>query len=185
MIPSVEPLTCNAGDTLKWTKDFGSDYPSSTYTLAYVFRSTGNAAITISATTSGNGFTITVPGSTTSTFATGVVYWTALATSSGQRFTVGDGQIQVSPDPSGTATYDPRSTVKQIFDAIEATILGSASSDDQAMMVDGMSLQRRSLDELHRLRNKYYTLWQNEVNADRVANGLGNRRKIYTRFTSP
>ena len=59
--------------------------------------------------------------------------------------------------------YDGRSTVQKIFEAIEATIYGRATSSQQSMKVGDRELQYLSPKQLMDLRNFYANEYYKEI----------------------
>lgn len=180
-----EPTTITAGDSASWTESLPDYSASDGWALSYVFRSGTQAAVTVNATGSGSEHSVSLSTTVTTPWASGEWYWQSYATKSGQRKTVGSGRIQVKPNFAGSGNFDPRSRVKRTLDAIDACIEGTADRDERMLSVEGFSLELRSVAELLSLRSTYVSLYQQEVNAERVAAGLGNRRKILTRFKQP
>ena len=74
-IPTTEPTELRAGDTWKWTRSL-SDYPASIWTLTYVLV---QAAVqkSITASASGDDFSVSVAKATTAAYAEGLWSWVA------------------------------------------------------------------------------------------------------------
>lgn len=189
--PTTEPATFTAGDTVLWTKSL-SDYPASAgWTLTYQFRGPSLPAAIV-ASASSDDFLATVSATASGLYIAGDYWWTSFVAKSGQRFTVGNGQTKVLPNPATLTTgevYDGRSTVKQTLDAIEAMLLGTASREESSYQIMSGGMQRR-LDlfpraELIQLHSYYLGLYQSEQQAAQLAAGLGNSRRIATRFSTP
>ena len=81
--------------------------------------------------------------------------------------------------PSG---YDNRSHVKKVLDALEATLENKASQDQLSYSIAGRSLSRLSPTELIQWRDRYREEYNREVQAERIAQGLGNSNKIRVRM---
>ena len=184
-IPSVEPETITAGDSATWEYTLPDYSTADGWAVSYVFRQAGAATLTISASGSGTTYTTTISTSNSTLLKNGLWYWTAFATKTGQRVTIRKGRLEVQPDPAGTGQFDPRSQVKRTLDAINATLEGTADREERQLVVDGLSLEVRDVAQLLALKDRFDALYQAEVAAERLAKGLGNRRKIVTRFVNP
>lgn len=186
-IPSREPETIVAGDTVKWTKSL-ADYPASGgWVLTYeVLHSAGDLG-TVTASASGADFTVTILAATTATWNTGttdkLAHWNAFVTLSGERYRVGYGTFTLKPNAAVVTTLDARSHARLVLDSIRAVIEGRATKDQQAYAIAGRSLSLTPMSDLLELERRYMERVASEERAERAANGLGNRSRIKTRFT--
>jgi len=103
-----------------------------------------------------------------------------VVTKGSERFTVETCTTQILPDISKLT--DSSSHIKKVLDAVEATILGAASKEQESYEVAGRSLKYRSLDELLKLRELYKREYASELQACAIANGEGFSRTIKVRF---
>lgn len=162
--PTNEPQILVAGDTWLWERTL-DDYPATSggWTLNYSLRGPGTIA-DIVATADDDSFLVQVPAATTAGYVAGIYAWQAYVTDgSGNRYTVDEGTLEVKANlQTAGATYDGRSTVKKILDAIEATLLGTASKEDAEIQIHGRTLRRRSLEELEKLHARYQHLYRIE-----------------------
>lgn len=178
-----EPQQITAGDSASWTWDL-PDYPAASgWALSYVFRANGQPAVTVTATGSGATYTVALTAAVSALMQAGEWQWQAYVTKSPDRKTLGSGVLKVKPNFAASGTFDPRSQIKKTLDAINACIAGTAEREEQELTVDGMALRLRPVAELLTLRSTYSALYAQEVNAERVSQGLGNRSKILVRFT--
>jgi hypothetical protein len=186
-VPTSEPELLIAGDLWTWTKELSEYSAADGWTLSYALRVAGQAPKTITATGSGITHTVSVSAATTATYPSGEVQWQSYVTNSGTnaRHTIATGRFTVRPNLASTAVYDPRSQIKRTLDAINATLEGTADREETALVIDGMSLQLRSVPDLLLLRDKFAALYRQELNAERIANGLPSRNKIVCRMTRP
>lgn len=178
-VPTIEPATLVAGDTLKFTKTL-EDYPASaswvlTYTLA-------NAAqrYTFAATASGDDHAVTVAATTTATYAPGNYDWRAQVSKAGEVFTVGAGVMTVQPS-FATAT-DGRSSARRALDAIDAYMADPSNLSAAEYQIAGRSLSRHNFSTLMEYRSKMAGIVANEENAARVSQGLPDKRRVFVRF---
>jgi hypothetical protein len=186
-VPTTEPETLAAGDLWTWTKTLTDYSAADNWTLTYALRINGQAPKTITATGSGTTHTVSVAATTTAGYTAGEWQWNAYATNSGTlaRHTIGSGRFTVLPNLASSSAYDPRSHVKKVLDAINATLEGTAEREERTLNVDGFALELRDIGQLLTLRDKYAALYRNELNAERVANGLGSKNKIVVRMMRP
>jgi len=184
--PTTEPDKIIAGDRIAWKRsDLDSDYPIATYSLKYSARleNAGTTEIEITASESGSDYIVEVGQSTTAAYTAGVYHWQAyiIRTSDSERITVDSGTWEVKANRDA-ATTDPRGHVKKVLDAIEATIEGRASKDQEKYAIQGRELWRTPIADLILLRDKYRAEYVRETRNERIRNGLGHGGIIKTRF---
>ena len=184
--PTTEPGAIIAGDRLVWKRsDLDSDYPVADYSLKYAARleSAGTTEIEITASESGSDYIIEVGQATTASYTAGVYHWQAyiIRTSDSERVTVDSGTWEVKSNRDA-ATTDPRGHVKKVLDAIEATIEGRASKDQEKYAIQGRELWRTPIADLILLRDKYRAEYVRETRNERIRNGLGHGGIIKTRL---
>lgn len=180
--------TLRAGDTISWT-DSLSDYPATSgWTLAYALRAKDKSAITITASTSGTDFLISVLPSASKAWNSGIYSWQAYVYKGPspdftERVTIGTGTVEILPDLFlvGTQT-DLRSHVKKVLDAIESILEGKSTTDVMAYSIAGRSISKMNPTELLKWRDLYRSEYQRELDAEGVAKGLDSGRRIGVRF---
>jgi hypothetical protein len=179
-IPTTEPTTVNAGDTIRWNRTL-PDYPASagwvlTYTLL-------NAAskITITSTASGNDHAVNVAAATSATWVAGDYAWRAQVALAGQVFTVGEGRMAVKPS-FGASTLDTRSPARKALEAVEAYLYDPNNLTAAEYQIAGRSLKRIPLPELRDWRDRLKVDVAREDAATRTAAGLPDTRRVFVRF---
>ena len=155
------PSTLRQNDTLSFTITLDSDYDS--YTLTYYL----NSMYSTEATFADGVFTVY---ETDTNWEPGSYDVQGVVTNGSFRETVEVTKVQILPDLSVTA--DSSSHVKNVLDAIEATILGAASKEQESYEVAGRSLKYKTLDELLKLREVYKAEWASEQKAADLAQGV-------------
>lgn len=177
-IPTIEPSTVTAGDTVKWQRSL-PDYPASAgWLLKYALR--GASAIDI---TADSNQLVNVPSSVTSSWAAGSYSVQGYVTLAGEQHTVYQGPLTIAPSlVAAGADYDGRSHAKRVLDAIEAVIEGRAARGDQEMTIDGTRLVKMSVEQLKTLRVYYRREYQAEQRKLAVASGKKNGRRVLMRF---
>ena len=103
-----------------------------------------------------------------------------------ERFEVDRGRVQILPDWSAATANDGRSFARQMVDAIEASLLSRASSDQldlvNATLADrGMTRDKAGLITL---RNQMKAEVLREEQAEALRKGLGSKSKLLVRFAA-
>jgi len=186
-IPEGEPLTIIAGDYIQWYRTDLSDYPSSEYTLKYMIYNTSKS-YEVTAAAYGSQYLVTIATTTSDDYTAGSYKWDAYVSKTGVRYKVDTGYITVKQDTgalTGGTGYDYSSTVKTIFDAIEAVIQGRASKDQEEFAIAGRSLKRTPIADLLKLRNFYKAEYEQELRAEAIDLGDQPSGKVRVRFVGP
>lgn len=183
------PENLIVGDSASWTDDAWADdagkrYDSGAYALKYELRGPGDP-LTLTAAANGQGWKTTLSTTDSAKLAAGVWFWTALLTATGERITMGRGEIAVAADlVAAPANYDGRSAAEKSLADAEAALADLTASGKR---VKEYTIGTRGA--------KYYTAaellaaisyWRvkvfNEQGAKDIANGLGNPRNLLARF---
>ncbi len=184
-IPTSEPLSIIAGDTLTWQKTL-VNYPASQgWTLNYrLINAAGHLDITGSA--SGDDHLISVPAAASSGYVAGQYNWQSYVTNAGgERHTIETGDIEVKANwAAATTGLETRSTARQILDALEAAWL--VASTKRAFVFDYQIANRKMRFALRSEWIAELDYWRREVyreeRAQRIAAGLPSGAKVYVRF---
>lgn len=171
------------GDTLQFDTDV-PDYPASDgYTLTYrlVPRVSG-AAIEITASADGDTYEVNVAAATTAAWTAGEYSWHSYVTLSGARYTVGQGQITLKPNPATMSAQDTRSHARKMLAAIEALLEGRSGSDIQAYTIHNRSITKMTVPELVKWRSYYQQQVRSEDAAASLANGVAPGGKWLARL---
>lgn len=179
-IPSTEPASVNAGDTVKWTKSLADYLPADSWVLTYTLIN-ADSKITIVATTSGTDHLVSVATATSAAWTAGTYDYRAQVSKAGEVFTVGSGRMVVKPAYS-PATLDNRSQVRKTLEAIEATLEGRATSSTAEYEIAGRKLKYIPIPELLQLRDRLRQDVAREDAATKIAQGMGNPNRIFVRF---
>jgi hypothetical protein len=187
------PATLRAGDTITWDESL-PDYPASGgWTLAFVLTKYGQSLITITAAADGDDYTITITAATSVSWVSGIYSWQAYVYKEAgdplaitEKYTLESGQVQILPDITlATSATDLRSHAKKVLDAIEALLEGKATADVMSYSIAGRSLSKMNPEELIKWRSFYKTEYQRELEAEGIARGEDNPRRIGVRFRRP
>lgn len=158
--PRCEPTQIYAGDTVQWRRCFDGYSASAGYTLAYtIINRTATHQVSGSMVVGdGDAFAVTIPAATSAAWVAGQYRWQAyIADGSGNRYTVGEGVLEVLPNLQAQGSgYDDREDDEKILDAIIALLSGKVlAGDAQRYMIHGRELQRYTFAELEKLRCQY------------------------------
>jgi hypothetical protein len=185
-----EPFELIVGDTAQWRKSISSFQVDTRTTihpipdgwdLSYALR--GPSVIDIPAIPDGSEYLVSVPASVTATWIAGHYYWQSYLTKGPDRYSDDAGQMVLKSNlTSISGPYDGRTHVKKVLDAIEATIEGRVTTDIASYSIGGRSISKLSPEELIKARQLYLGEYQAELEAARIANGMGTNRNILVRF---
>ncbi len=169
------PAQMQIGDTWQWTESL-SDYPASGgWAFSFSLYRYGQAVIQISASVSGDDFSITVPAANTTGIAAGEWQWTAYVSKGTDRFTVETGTVKLKPDlAAATSTTDLRTDEEKILDALIATQQRRATKEQESMQIGGRAIRYLAPDDLEHMIGIY----SYKVNAQQGR----LRRTVLTRF---
>lgn len=176
---TIEPSRLAKGERIEWTRSF-ADAPASLYTLQYRFRINGAVGINVTATADGDAHLAEITAAASLTFGTtGKYRWQAWATENADAtntFVVASGILVVEPGfVSSTAAVELRSTAKQILDALDAALLGTATATHLEYEISTPAGTRKvknlTRDELIKQREYWAKIVGNENAAERVRNG--------------
>lgn len=180
-IPTNEPMSVTAGDTVTWKRSLSDYLASAGWVLSYTLVNSAGK-ITITSTADGDDHLVSVLAATTAAWTAGEYSWQAYVTKGAERYQVDYGALEILPDFAQQTTHDGRSHVKTVLDSIEAVIEGRATKDQESYSINGRSLARTSVEQLLVFRDRYKAEYAREVRAERIRNGLGHSGRILTRF---
>lgn len=140
------PAEFIAGDTWAWTREL-ADYPATTWTAIVYFE---NAAGTFSAAAvaDGSDHAFSIASETTATKKAGRYRWAIRVTDGTTTTTAESGWVDVRTDPAAAGTSDPRSDARKMLDALNAFLVGKATTAQQAFTLNGRSMSTYTLTEL-------------------------------------
>jgi len=182
-IPSQEPISAVAGDTISWTKSL-SDYPASAgWALTYAFRlQQGAGALNITASTSGDNFSATITAAQSALMTAGIWIWSSYVTLAGERHHIGKGQLTLSPNLAAIDySIDLRSDAKQALD--NAMAAWKSVKLGQTVMLNGRTYTQHNLKDLILFVNQCKADYAQEVQKDKFETTGINTRRIGVRLT--
>lgn len=182
------PTELVAGDSLTWidvatTDNQGNSIDSGSWTLAYAIK--GNSNLTLSSTTSGNGWSTTISATQSALLSPGSYAWHAYATSGASRVTLGQGSITIKTNIAAinSSGFDGRSQIKQDLDAVREAIRAIIKGGAVVQYTIGnRSLTKMRMSELIELESKLKVDLVREEKAAKIAQGLGDPKNLFVRF---
>jgi len=185
--PESEPLKFYSGATVKWKRTDLSDFPASTWTLHYTFVKDGTR---IQVTSAQDGTTenhlVNIPPATTAAYAVGVYHWVVEARDGTDVYVVDSGICEILKDfAEQSSGYDNRSVAKKMVDAYEslfANQIDNSTLEQLSYSIAGRSISKLGADQTRVEYHRWKQLYKQELDEERINNGLGTRKKILTRF---
>jgi hypothetical protein len=176
------PDKITAGDTVKWSKAFSDFKFSDGWVITYYFANASEAFDKEGTVYQTDNHLFTLDSSDTSALTAALFDYEAYAVKGSERSRVDWGTIELLPNFASGNPVDARSHVKKTLDALEATILGKASKDQQEAEIAGRKVKHMTASELLEWRSLYRAEYKSEQDAENVDKGLGSGRRVSTRF---
>jgi len=184
--PTTEPEVLTIGDRWVWKRtDIGSTYAPSSYALSYRARllGAGSTNFSFTASESGTDYIVEISSSTTTSYTAGTYAWAMYITrsSDSERFALDTGKFEVQTNLV-TSSADPRSHAAKMVDYLETTLESLAQKLTTAYSVSDRSNTLRSMDEVRGELNYQKTVYNREIQKDRVKSGKKTGQNILVRF---
>lgn len=171
------PAKLIAGDTWSWTREF-ADYPAPTW-VATVYFENASGAFDAAASANGSAHAFSIDAATTGGKPAGRYKWSVRVVSGGSdAHTVESGWVEVVTNPAAAGTHDPRSDARKMLDALNAFLIGKATTAQQSMSLNGRAMSTYSLSEISQWRDRLRA----EVATEEKGSAAGLGRNIKTRF---
>jgi hypothetical protein len=182
-IPTTEPVSVRAGDTIQWTKSLSDFLSSDGWVLAYRLTNQDNA-YAITSTASGSDHLVTISAATSATHSPGNYKLIAYVTKAAERYTVGETSLQILPNLAAITTgYDARSTAKKTLDLLDAAMVSQgANAWAQEYEIAGRRMKFRGYSEFLAYRSRVAAEVRTEENAERLRSGLKLKNRISVRL---
>jgi hypothetical protein len=173
------PKVLIAGDSWKWTADYG-DFPAPTWDATAYFENAAQS-FEVAASASGTSQVFAETAGNTAGLKAGSYYVQVRVTDGGESKTVEASWCDVKTNPAGEAKVDHRSWARRTLDAIEAFLEGNATTAQASVSIGGRTLSRWSLAELMQLRDQLKA----EVRTEEQGSQAGLGRDIKVRYGQP
>lgn len=157
--PEGEPTEIVVGDFIQWKRsDLVDDYPTASYTAAYVARISGGGSneIQLIGTGETTHYLFSASSVTSADFLPGHYYWQLeiVRNSDSERIVVDRGEFYAIADLDVNQS-DPRTHAEIMVDKIETLLEGKADADVSSYSVAGRSLTKLTFQELVEARNYF------------------------------
>lgn len=176
--------TLVAGETLNYTATL-ADYPANDGWLLRLLMNprAGGVVITVQGTADGVKHLVQAASVTTSAWVPGDYAIELWAIKGAEQYRIDSGQLRIEPSLlAAAAGLDTRSQAEKDLEAVDAMLRGKAGSDVQAYTIAGRSLSRYPLPDLIKLRDRLRADVASERAAQKLAAGLGGRRRFVVRL---
>jgi len=175
------PNPWTIGDTFDWVSQL-DDYPNDQYVLKWSIR--GVSSLDLIAVPAGSLYKTSLITMQSIALLPGLHFYQAYVENLGnERLMIGSGQIEFIENLATAREYDGRSPAQKNLEAVEQAI--QAHLEGGAVVnysINGRSLSRTPLTELIKLRAQLKIEVSRERAADKIAQGLGDPRKLFVRF---
>jgi hypothetical protein len=168
-----------------WTDTDGTLYQSTGYTLTYALRGP-SAAVDLTATPDGTGWKTSLSTATSAGMTAGLWFWAAYITASGVRITAGQGELTVTANlQTATTGYDGRTQAEKALADAETALatFRSTAGRIKKYTIGSRTAEYETAAELLQVIQYWRGQVANEQNAKLIAQGLGNPRQMFVRFT--
>lgn len=160
MSTSYIPQKIIAGDTLKLSVTLPLYPASDGWVLTLYLR--GKDSLDVQSTPQNDAHLIQVAAAATASWAAGPYQYSLKISKLDESYTVCTGNLTIAENPLNIpADFDARSKHQEIIEAIDATLLGQATSNQQQITIGGRQLTKIPILELITLRKYYVNLAKN------------------------
>lgn len=177
---TIEPRQIRAGDTARWVKPLPAYPASAGWVLSYILLNTTDR-IVISSTPAGSDHSVTVPAATTANWPPGDYAWGAQVSRAGEVYTVLEGRVTIRPSLAAL-TLETRSRARMALDAVEGYLADPNNLTSAKYAIAGRTLDKIPFAELWKHRDRLRVEVSREEQAERLAAGLPDTRRMYVRF---
>ena len=173
----------NAGDTVQWTRSVPDYRPDDGWVLEYTFSNLSGVFVAPSVDNGNGAYLVTITAADSGNVLAGEYSWQGYVSQAAERFTIGVGATTVLPDlASSPGGQDARIWARQRLDALEATLAGTATTDQGSYAIEGVSISRMPLPDMIQWRDRLRAEVNRQEHAERLAKGLGNPSNILVRL---
>lgn len=173
------PKQIYAGDSLEFSDSLANYSAADGWTLKYSLINADSRYEIVSAA-DGSNYAFDIEAADTTGWLPGSYRWVAFVVKGTKRNTLASGNFEVKQNLAEEG--DHRHHVERVLAALESTLEGKASIDQQSMSINGRSIARLTPGELLQWRDKYRTELANIKRAERIAQGLSAGNKVMVRF---
>jgi hypothetical protein len=186
------PAVIIQGDTVTWrdrsTSDKLGNAIGSSWTLTWKF--SGPSVLSVVASADGSGWETTLSSAQTAALTAAPsrapnYFWQAQASKAGVRHTIGHGELRIVGDMANNAAgYSGLSQAEQDLAAVQGAIRTRISGGlVQEYTIGTRQLKNEPMTELIKLESRLKLIVGRERRARLIANGSGDPRNTFVRFT--
>ena len=173
-IPTREPDSIQAGDTLTWKRSL-SDYPASSWVLSYRLTSTTAQLATIAASADGDDHLVSVAPATTAAWTAGdyELRGQAYNSTTGAKHTVFVANVKILADlmAENASGNDQRTHAAKMVAKYETVLEAMGTGTNQTISVDGETYSRKDEDRIRARLKEYRQEVANEESLERINRG--------------
>jgi hypothetical protein len=184
----TQPLELYQGDLTSWIES--RVHPDATAVRVWFRAAAAGAGIEAVASDTDDGWKVELSAATTATMAAGSWELQIVSTVSGAPLTTGRGSLTVRKSLAFSGTpgaFDDRSQAQKDLEAVEEAIraltTGAQEYQIGSLGNGGRKVVRADLAELIKWRDRLKAEVAREQRAEMIAQGLGDPRRLYVRFT--
>lgn len=180
-----EPKSFIQGESLEWTRQFGTNGALVDFTITYYFRGAGKGFDAVGTTENFDDFIFRVSSEATGQMQPGEYSFQAVADNGTEKVLCASGTVKVKPGLAASSIetfFDGRSENRKILDAIRAMIAKKATLDQQEYAIGNRQLKRIPITELIALESRYVGLVARENEAERLRKGGKLFKKVLIRL---
>lgn len=168
------PSSLVAGDT--WSFTLTDDTHTAPDWSSNIYFENAGGAFTAASSDSGSDHAFSIAAATSAGYAPGRYKWFLRVTDGISVLTVHTGWIQIEPNPASSGVRDHRTDARKMLDAVNAFLIGNATTAQKAMAINGRSIDRHTLPELTKWRDQLRNEVKTEEKGGRA--GLGRNMKV-------
>ena len=186
------PSLFRAGDTVRWRDPAGVNWlnesvTNTDYTCKYYLRCNASVASeTITGTDYGDGWEFVISAATSGAMNSGLWFFQAVATKSGDEVTLYEGQFEIKKKLSYTGTpgsdFEGRTQAEIDLEAVTTAIRSIIANKASEYTIGDRTFKYADLSELRRRESQLKAEVVRERKANMIANGLGDPHNLFVRF---
>lgn len=182
-----EPKILQAGDTLRWTVRLPEHPANEGWTLSYRLINAGSTIDLVAGPDPQQPelHLVSVAAATSAEYLPGTYTVTKFVSRGLDRYTLAQGEIRVLPDLAASATpMDARSEARRALDDLRAALRRWLSTQGAVSEYEiaGRRMRFASMEDIQKRIQLAESEVAREVEAERLAAGLGRRRRVLVRF---
>ena len=184
----TQPLQIYQGDSISWIES--RVHPDATAVRVWLRAAAAGAGIEAVASDTDDGWKVELSAATTATMAAGSWELQIVSTVNGAPLTTGRGSLTVRKSLAFSGTpgaFDDRSQAQKDLEAVEEAIraltTGAVEYQIGSLGNGGRKVRRVDLPDLIMWRDRLKAEVAREQRAEMIAQGLGDPRRLYVRFT--